>query len=65
MKGKKGPLSAPAPPGQEPPPKNGDDPEDDGLCCTCGQQVGQHNHVPPSGGTGPQQQVLGHAPKGK
>ena len=21
--------------------------EDDGLCCTCGQKVGQHNHVPP------------------
>jgi hypothetical protein len=31
--------------------------EDDGLCCTCGQKVGQHNHVPatntatPAGGT--------------
>ena len=26
--------------------------EDDGLCCTCGQKVGQHNHVPTSTATG-------------
>jgi hypothetical protein len=24
--------------------------EDDGLCCTCGQKVGQHNHVPANNG---------------
>jgi hypothetical protein len=77
MKGKKGPLPAAAPPGggQQSPTKNEEDGEDDGLCCTCGQQVGQHNHVPPSGGTGTgtqqqqqqqlQQPVHGHAPKVK
>lgn len=43
--------------------------EDDGLCCTCGQKVGQHNHVP-AGGTQsqqqPQPQGVGQGPgKGK
>ena len=35
--------------------ENDEEFEDDGLCCTCGQKVGQHNHVP-TGGTQPQQQ---------
>jgi hypothetical protein len=26
--------------------------EDDGLCCTCGQKVGQHNHVAAPTGAG-------------
>lgn len=68
MKGKKGPLPAAAPSGgQQSPTKNEiDEGEDDGLCCTCGQQVGQHNHVPPPGGTVQQQPAVhGHAPKGK
>jgi hypothetical protein len=41
--------------------------EDDGLCCTCGQQVGKHNHAPPSGGgTATGQAGQGHGPgKGK
>jgi len=50
MKGKKSanPVSAE---------QGADGEEDDGLCCTCGQKVGQHNHVPatniatPAGGT--------------
>jgi hypothetical protein len=41
MKGKKTPLpvTQSAAPGSE-------DYDDDELCCTCGQNVGQHNHVP-------------------
>jgi len=27
---------------------NGEEFEDDGVCCTCGQQVGQHNHSTPT-----------------
>jgi hypothetical protein len=41
MKGKKN-LAA-----QTTTPAVGDEFEDDGLCCTCGQNVGQHNHPPP------------------
>lgn len=33
----------------------GEEFEDDGLCCTCGQQVGQqHNHVSGNNNTGGQ-----------
>jgi hypothetical protein len=38
--------------------------EDDGLCCTCGQQVGGHSHVPSavnSGGGGGTTQASGGA----
>ena len=49
MKGKKAVNPGPVEQG-------GEGEEDDGLCCTCGQKVGQHNHVPAAtpagGGTG-------------
>jgi hypothetical protein len=49
MKGKKG--QPPANSGnqnvQGAAPGTGEDFEDDGVCCTCGQQVGQHNHSTP------------------
>jgi hypothetical protein len=35
----------------QPPPANGEEFDDDGLCCTCGQNVGQHSHVPPPSAT--------------
>jgi hypothetical protein len=49
MKGKKG-LSGTNKDGE----KEGEF-EDDGLCCTCGQQVGQHNHGTHAGQQGGQQ----------
>lgn len=48
---------------------NDEDLDDDGLCCTCGQKVGQHNHVPvvKDGGSGQGQKALegAHGGRGK
>ena len=77
MKGKKGPLPSTNP--NNPPVTTGaatvvsaetkeSEFEDDGLCCTCGQQIGKHSHAPPSGGGGTTtgQGGQGHGPgKGK
>lgn len=51
LKGKKGQTNSKSNSGGG----NDEEIEDDGLCCTCGQKVGQHNHVP-TGGSQPQQQ---------
>ena len=61
MKGKKQPLPAtqPALAGNTVD-EEFDDDEDDGLCCTCGQHVGQHNHVPPE--ASPPSVAHGHHP---
>jgi len=52
MKGKKGqPTSNNGSNVQGAAPVNGEEFEDDGVCCTCGQQVGQHNHSTPAPST--------------
>lgn len=55
MKGKKGALPN-SQHGSTGTNENEEEYEDDGLCCTCGQKVGQHSHVPNGGGTTQQQQ---------
>jgi hypothetical protein len=50
MKGKKGPVTNTQSSAQNA------EFDDEGVCCTCGQQVGQHSHVS-AGGTGQMQGV--------
>ena len=47
LKGKKGQTNSQSNTGRGG--GNDEEFEDDGLCCTCGQKVGQHNHVPTGG----------------
>ena len=57
LKGKKGGQPNASQPSGNGGGNGGDDEfEDDSLCCTCGQKVGQHSHVPAGSGGGTQTQ---------